>query len=434
MHTNPFNLTSLIRPFWLIACMALMASGCANKGEPRHFADNTFQFETLRAIAYAPYGGAEIGEVNTITAKIEDKNLQSWYEQWYEMANRLELDANKLSDDYGKGQLLLRSHNYFRTAEFFLEGEDPRRKDTFGRSKENYKQAMDLMGINYQYIKVPYQGKHLDAIYYPPANPADKSKPLVLGFGGFDSTLEEMYFFVAAPAIARGHPVVVFAGPGQGEVLREQNILLTHEWEKPTSAVIDTIYKKLYQPEKIVLVGISLGGMLGPRAAAFDDRIDGVVAWDSIFDFQSTIYASIPEFIRGKIKADYAEGDTDLMAWLVSIKRNFDVKTDWGLRNAKWNMGVKGPEDILAAFEPYNLRDVADKINSHVLLLWGDGDHFIEDSDLEKMQAALTNVSSQTTIRYNASNGGQEHSQIGILTTVHADIFSWIQDTFQTNP
>ncbi len=430
MNTLLLSSTLAAQRVAALSLMLLLISGCTANGKPRYFADDTFQFETLRAIAHAPYGGSEIGEINTITAQIEDENLNDWYKQWYSMADRLERDAEKLSDKFGKGQLLLRSQNYFRTSEFFLAGDDPRRQDTFGRAKRNYQQAMTLMGVDYQYIKVPYEGKQLDAIYYPPSNPQDKNKPLVLGFGGFDSTLEEVYFYIAAPAIARGYPVVIFAGPGQGEVLREQKIQFTHEWEKPTSAVIDTIYEELYRPEKIVLIGISLGGMLAPRAAAFDKRIDGVVAWDSIFDFQNTIYATMPEFVRNKIRSDYEEGDTSLLSWLVSVKRHFDVKTEWGLNNAKWAMGVENPGDMLAAFEPYNLRDVADKISNDVLLLWGDGDHFIEDSDLDQMHAALTNARSLTTIRYDASNGGQEHIQIGILTTVHADIFSWIQDTF----
>jgi dienelactone hydrolase len=32
------------------------------------------------------------------------------------------------------------------------------------------------------------------------------------------------------------------------------------------------------RPDKMVLVGMSMGGYLAPRAAAFDERFDGVVA------------------------------------------------------------------------------------------------------------------------------------------------------------
>jgi pimeloyl-ACP methyl ester carboxylesterase len=39
------------------------------------------------------------------------------------------------------------------------------------------------------------------------------------------------------------------------------------------------------KPAKIVLVGMSMGGYFAPRAAAFEERIDGVVAFDTCFDF-----------------------------------------------------------------------------------------------------------------------------------------------------
>jgi pimeloyl-ACP methyl ester carboxylesterase len=36
--------------------------------------------------------------------------------------------------------------------------------------------------------------------------------------------------------------------------------------------------------DRIGLIGISMGGVLAPRAAAFDDRIAAVVAFDGVYD------------------------------------------------------------------------------------------------------------------------------------------------------
>jgi alpha-beta hydrolase superfamily lysophospholipase len=53
----------------------------------------------------------------------------------------------------------------------------------------------------------------------------------------------------------------------------------TPEWEKPTSAVLDAFLATHAQPEKIVLIGLSMGGYLAPRAAptiraSSDDEAD----------------------------------------------------------------------------------------------------------------------------------------------------------------
>jgi len=96
--------------------------------------------------------------------------------------------------------------------------------------------------------------------------------------------VEELYFFLAASATARGYSVLTFDGPGQGDPLRKQGLRFTHEWEKPTSAVLDAFIATHSPPNKIVLVGLSMGGYLAPRAAAFEPRVDGVVSYDILFD------------------------------------------------------------------------------------------------------------------------------------------------------
>ncbi len=66
---------------------------------------------------------------------------------------------------------------------------------------------------------------------------------------------------------ARGYSVLTFDGPGQGAPLREQGLRFTHEWEKPTSAVLDTYLATHARPEKIVLIRLSMGGYLAPRSS-----------------------------------------------------------------------------------------------------------------------------------------------------------------------
>ena len=58
------------------------------------------------------------------------------------------------------------------------------------------------------------------------------SRPTLIAHGGFDSTLEELYTFAAASALERGYNCLTFEGPGQGEVIRRQQIPFKYGWEK----------------------------------------------------------------------------------------------------------------------------------------------------------------------------------------------------------
>jgi hypothetical protein len=58
------------------------------------FNDKSFFFETLRALGYAPYGGADIGEVTSTASRIPHGDKTAWYTQWRALAERVHADAD----------------------------------------------------------------------------------------------------------------------------------------------------------------------------------------------------------------------------------------------------------------------------------------------------------------------------------------------------
>jgi len=50
------------------------------------FNDQSFSFETLRALGYAPYSGADIGEVTSTASQIPDGDKTAWYSEWRALA------------------------------------------------------------------------------------------------------------------------------------------------------------------------------------------------------------------------------------------------------------------------------------------------------------------------------------------------------------
>ncbi len=100
---------------------------------------------------------------------------------------------------------------------------------------------------------------------------------------------------MAHQAVERGYNCLLFEGPGQGEMIREQKIPFRYDWEKVVGPVID-FAEDLPQvdTDRIALMGISFGGYFAPRAAAFDDRIKVCIANGGIYDFYQNVLGKCP--------------------------------------------------------------------------------------------------------------------------------------------
>ena len=413
----------------LVVLLTAIAAYALAKGSPtgtnRFYEDQPYHFQTLRVFTNIPYGGAHTGEILTTIKKAQQGEEGSWFREWEDTARRVEKMGRELKDPVSRGRALLRAHNYYRTAEFFLEPSDPRRAESFRKGVETFHDGLDALNVKYEIITVPYGDHQLRAIYYP--GPAESgTKPLIVSCTGYDGTMEEMYFDVAAPALERGYSCLTYEGPGQGSILREQGLRFTHEWEKPNGAILDEFLRLHSKPRKIVLIGISLGGYLAPRAAAFDKRIDGVVAFDVMYNFREAALKQTPGFV----KYLYSKGHVEIVNTLMELRMKTDPGTRWGIQNAMWTIGAKDPVDVLAKFEKFHLEDVSDKITCDVLILAGEKDHFIPLEQVDQFKRKLVNARSIKVRVFTEEEGGHEHCRLGAVTLFNAELFDWIEDKF----
>ncbi|MBV8294459.1 MAG: alpha/beta fold hydrolase, partial [Mycobacterium sp.] len=239
--------------------------------------DEAFSYETLRAVAYTVYGGADIGEVMATAARITPGDPESWYREWRALADRTATIAEKCAADghtASASSAYLRASNYYRSAEFFLRDDpanDPRVADTSARAIEAFRAAPEIQA-QWTRVRIPYEGIELEGYYLNSSG--DEPGRTLLAHGGYDSTVEELFFTVGEAARRRGWNCLIFEGPGQGSALRVNKLPFRHDWEAVVTPVVDFATNlRGVDPDRIALLGMSMGGYLAPRAAAFEHRI-----------------------------------------------------------------------------------------------------------------------------------------------------------------
>jgi pimeloyl-ACP methyl ester carboxylesterase len=393
------------------------------------FDDVSFSFEALRAAGFANYAGADLGEVIAIAGAIPDGDEAAWHREWKATAERVEqIGRQSLADAHrvSAREALLRASNYYRTAEFYRR-DDPKRDPEVSllseRSRDTFVTAMSLFEFGFEQVSIPYEGTTLPGYLYR-ADDSGHARPTIIYNNGYDSTLEESYFVIAAAALARGYNVLAFDGPGQGGALREQGLVFRPDWEAVISPVIDyALTREEIADDRIVLFGYSMGGYLVARAAAFDSRIAALILDDGLYDFHAAMVKRMPPFLGEWID----QGRDDVALPVLQLMMAVNTEARWAARNGKWVMGVDSIVDVSRAFKDYTLAGVADRITTPALVLDPDNDHFLKG---QPQRAAEAMVNSETTlVTLKESEGAGEHCSMGAMARLHQTIFDWLDHT-----
>ncbi|OWY59210.1 hypothetical protein B7486_75805, partial [cyanobacterium TDX16] len=133
----------------------------------------------------------------------------------------------------------------------------------------------------------------------------DRSGPTVLIPAGYDSPVEESYSLGGLEAALRGMNVVMFGGPGQGEMLYERGLGFRHDFEAVVGPVLDFVDgQDGLAADRVALIGRSFGGYLAPRAAAHEHRIGVLAADPAQTDMISLVRAQLPAPWLTMVEAD----------------------------------------------------------------------------------------------------------------------------------
>ena len=307
---------------------------------------------------------------------------------------------------------------YWRSAEFFMQADDPERKPAREKFLDAVRSVYGLeLGERYA---VPYEDGSLKGFLPAYRLKPPHAKSTIVFFGGFDSYIEEL---TKACIYLRdaGYDVIAFDGPGQGGALNEAGLTMTAEWHKPVSAVLD-----YFQVERVTLIGGSLGGCLVMRAAALEPRIERVVAFDIFTNGLDITLRQTPALLRGLLKVLLRLRAASVVNWVLARVASKSPVVQWGLQEGMHVTGTYTAFGFLQAFRQFETADVSASITQDVLLLAGSEDHYIPLEQWHDQMRTLENAHSITARLFTRGESAQNHCQIGNYGLALRTIVNWL--------
>ncbi len=364
-----------------------------------------FNFQLNRWLPYLPEK-----ELYEVASKIN--NLVDWKLVMLSYAEKSE-SASELSH----------AAFYYRAAEFFMSNKDPDKKLAYDKFVSLFTRCIE--DIPHRREEIPYQGGRLPAIVVEAEG--EEVDTLVV-HGGFDSFMEELLLQIL-PAREKGLRIIVFEGPGQGGALKRFNMAMPYNWEEPVAAILD--YFKVIDCS---LLGISLGGYLATRAAAFEPRIKRVIANDVMEDFFGCM-----EHRLGPAKARLLRTLLNLklrsvVNIMLGAAAKKDIVTAWALEQGQHVSGTSSIYDYLKWTQSLNTRSISDKVKQDFLLLAGQSDHMVPLKQFYRQAESLVNVRSFTGRVFTDHEDAGSHCHVGNHGLVMELIVDWLLSRKRYSP
>ena len=313
----------------------------------------------------------------------------------------------------------------YELAAFYLGADEPRKHRFIDAMSCSFDEAH--RGLALTRHAVPYRGGQLTAMRWE-ADPADRAQApagtptTLVMMNGFDGYAEEIISF-ALHFPTRPFDIIAFDGPGQGHTALA-GMPLEPQWERPTEAVLD-----YFGIDNAAALGVSFGGYLVMRAAAYCPRITRVIAFDMMYRLLDGLTMPLPRPLRPIAEAVVSRARP---AWLIDglmgIAQRFSADLAWKLQQARHLTGQDKPSDVLRALGAYTMEPLDGQIHQPCLVMAGDADQYVPFERLDDVRRALRNAASLEVraFRHAKDPNMAQHCQIGDLERAFAIMGDWL--------
>jgi cephalosporin-C deacetylase-like acetyl esterase len=383
--------------------------------EAKHFTyypgNYRWSAEMMAVLGTAPYGGADISEVDRMGRKLRDRvgDDEAWFDVWCEGADLLRARAADLVKKGHKltaASNLLRACFYYQTADHFRQPKDKRALDAYKVSLDCFRQFAALNDQpRIEVVELPSKHGSFPAYFVHAVNSDKKKNPCVVRFGGFDTQKEMQYVRGTPDLVRRGVSYLLVDGPGQGEMVRFRNMYLRHDFEIAGSAAFDYLATRPdVDLDRVAIVAMSLGGYYAPRIAAMDPRYKACIAWGAIWDYHAT--------------------------WVKRLERIKQAALPVPADHLLWACGVNNYDDALKKIEKFKLDGVAQKVTCPFMLMHGAADAQVSMPEAQKLFDTI--ASKDKTFRvFTEEEGGAQHCQRDYVTRAVDVVADWIDEKFK---
>jgi len=377
--------------------------------------DYRWSMGLLLCLSGAPWGGAEIDEVNRVGRALLHRvgDDDAWFEEWTRMGDRLEArgrESAKAGHRRSAAACLMRAAHYYQTGERFLQPKSERGMAVYRKSVAAFRDAIGMIRRpRIEPVEVPYGDASLPALLvHADADTSGRPAPAMVFFDGFDITKEIQYFKGVPDLVARGIACLIVDGPGNGESVRFRKLPLIAETERYAGAAFDYLAgRREIDARRIGVMAISLGGYYAPRAAALDPRFACCVAWGAQWDYHDIWARRLEALDSGKVLS-------------LSVPPE----------HLMWVLGVDDRAAALKKLEGFRLDGIVQQMKCPFLLLHGAGDEQIPLALAEKCFAAVG--SKHKTLRvFGREEGGFHHCQVDNVTLGVHTMWDWIEDVLK---
>ena len=370
----------------------------------------------LLCLSAAPWGGAEIDEVNRVGRALRDKigDDNAWFEEWARMGDIVEArgrDAAKKGHTLTAAACLMRAAHYYQTGERFLQ-HGPRSAEIYKKAVKSFADgAAMLKSPRIESVEVPYRRQ--DAAGAVRASGAGGGRQQARAGDGVLRRLRhhqgDSIFQGRARSGGARHRL-----PDRGRARQRRERAL------PRSAA-DRRDGKI-RHRRLRVSGraeggrrqahrrdgdFSLGGYYAPRAASLEPRYACCIAWGAQWDYYETWRKRFELLDNGTLPS-------------LSVPPE----------HLMWVFGVKSRAEAMKKLEGFRLDGIVQKMTCPFLLVHGAGDEQIPLAVAEKCFAAVGSKDKTLKV-FHREEGGFHHCQVDNVTIGTNYMWDWAADVLK---
>ena len=211
-------------------------------------------------------------------------------------------------------------------------------------------------------------------------------------------------------------------------MIRVQGIPFRPDWETVVKPVVDfALELPDVDPDRVALLGYSMGGYLAPRAAAHEPRLRACVANAGVFSVFDGVISMFPQEVRHLVENNSA---TERVDELVAGRMQTNPSTRQFVEQMLWTFQADSPSHLFRKLKKYTMADSIHRIDCEMLVVNSSGDKVAGSYEQAKLFFEALKCP-KTYLELTEAEGAERHCQVGAPMIANERILNWLDDRLQ---